>query len=389
MKKNLVIVTTHPIQYYAPVFKILSDCRDKVNVKVFYTWGEDSVKEKFDPGFGKVIEWDLPLLEGYQYEFLINTSTKPGSSHFKGIITPDAAKRIEKFEPDAILVYGWANHSHLNIIRHFEGKVPIWFRGDSNLIDQRKGWKEIARNFFLKWVYSKVDKAFYVGKANKKYFQKYGLKENQLVFAPHSIDNDRFSMDRTAEAFQLRQKLGITQENILVLFCGKFEPKKDPEVLLNAFAELNMDNVHLLFVGNGILEKCLKTKVSALNLQQIHFLPFQNQLQMPVIYQSCNLYCLPSQGPGETWGLAVNEAMAAGKAVIVSTMVGCATDLVKNGENGFIFESGDKHSLKRNLKELCTDRARLDYMGKKSLTIIQDWSFHVQAKAILTELNGI
>jgi hypothetical protein len=53
MQKNLAIIITHPIQYYAPVFQLLAK---RCNLKVFYTWGEEVLKDKFDPGFGKIIE---------------------------------------------------------------------------------------------------------------------------------------------------------------------------------------------------------------------------------------------------------------------------------------------------------------------------------------------
>src|SRR4051812_4674321 len=101
--KKLAIISTHPIQYYAPVFKMLSEEKG-LFVKVFYTWGEESVS-KFDPGFGKEIQWDIPILEGYDFEFLENKAKNPGSHHFNGIVNPAAIKRIEDFKPDVILVY--------------------------------------------------------------------------------------------------------------------------------------------------------------------------------------------------------------------------------------------------------------------------------------------
>ncbi len=85
--KRLAIITTHPIQYNAPLFKLLSK-RNNISIKVFYTWGEAVLQKKYDPGFGKTIEWDIPLLEGYEYTFVENTAKKPGSHHFSGIDNP-------------------------------------------------------------------------------------------------------------------------------------------------------------------------------------------------------------------------------------------------------------------------------------------------------------
>src|ERR1700744_5873743 len=103
--KRVVIISTHPIQYNAPLFKLLSE-RKNVQVKVFYTWGQAQTKV-YDPGFGKEREWDIPLLDGYDYEFIENTSAKPGSHHFNGIINPGLIKKIETYNPDDILVIGW------------------------------------------------------------------------------------------------------------------------------------------------------------------------------------------------------------------------------------------------------------------------------------------
>lgn len=386
--RRLAIIVTHPIQYYAPLFKALSES-NKVTVKIFYTWGEGSLK-KFDPGFGKEIEWDIPLLEGYDYAFLKNSSQKPGTSHFRGIVNPDAVDAIKAYNPQAILIYGWPWYSHLNIIRHFHKKVPIWFRGDSNLLDDTKGWKRWVRAALLRWIYTHIDKAFYVGSANKAYFKKFGLKEDQLKLAPHAIDNSRFCTQRLQEVKELRKKLGIPENGCVILFAGKLEPKKDPLALLEAFLRINNDNAYLLFAGNGVLEDALKAKAAAsLKKDKILFLAFQNQTQMPVLYQSCQLFCLPSKGPGETWGLAVNEAMAAGKAVLVSDKVGCAVDLVKEGRNGSLFKAGNTKELSQKLQELVSDPEGLCLMGKRSQEIIQDWSFEKQVRSIIEEVTKI
>ena len=382
--KKLAVVVTHPIQYYVPVFQQLAQY---CNLRVFYTWGEDGAKTKYDPDFRKSIDWDLPLLEGYEYEFLINMSKKQGSHNYSGINNPNLVSSIEKFSPDFILIYGWAYQSHLSAIRYFKGKTPIWFRGDSHLMNSKPFWKKMVQKVLLTWVYHHIDQAFYVGKANKAYFKSFGLKEHQLTFAPHAIDNDRFGTNRSNEAQILRNELGIADNEILILFAGKLARKKSPEQLLLAFLELRMDHAHLLFVGNGELEESLKLKVESLKFKaeslkvNIHFMDFQNQSFMPVVYQACDLYCLSSQS--ETWGLAVNEAMACGKAILVSDKVGCAFDLVKPRENGNIYKSGDLSDFTSKLFNLVRDKTRLLEMGLQSKRIIKDWDFDTQIQQIL------
>jgi len=96
---------------------------------------------------------------------------------------------------------------------------------------------------------------------------------------------------------------------------------------------------------------------------------------MPVVYKLGDIFCLTSQGPGETWGLAVNEAMACGKAVIVSDRCGCATDLVKSGNNGFIFEYNNIADLTEKIQYFIDHKAEIGKMGQAGLDIIQNWSF--------------
>lgn len=381
MLKKLAIVTTHPIQYYAPVFKLLAK---ECELKVFYTWGENSMQEKLDPQFNQVFKWDIPLLEGYTYHFTENRAKNKGSHHFKGIINPHLIEEINSFKPDAILVYGWAYHSHLKVLRHFKNKNPVWFRGDSTLLDDKPDFKAILRKLFLKWVYQNIDAAFYVGDANKAYYKKIGLKEQQLIFAPHSIDNERFSQNHALEAQKLRANLGIADHEILVLFAGKFEPKKDPLRLLKNFLAVNINATHLLFVGNGILAEDLKQMAKGYN--HIHFMDFQNQSQMPIIYHAADLFCLPSAGPGETWGLATNEAMAAKKAVLLSNKVGCTANLVKAKFNGDVFKAQDDTDLQQKLISLLNSKEILFEMGKKSFQIIQNFSFEQQATKIIQTL---
>ncbi|RZL24357.1 MAG: glycosyltransferase, partial [Pedobacter sp.] len=320
-----------------------------------------------------------------------------GSHHFMGMKNPSIISKINNFNPDAILVYGWAYYSHLKVLRHFKGKIPIWFRGDSHLLDSKPLWKKLARKALLTWVYSYIDKAFYVGKANKDYFEEFGLKENQLVFAPHAVDNERFSEDRNDEVDLFRQNLKIGIGEIVILFAGKLERKKNPELLLQAFLGLKMDMVHLLFVGNGELEESLKGAVESFDYAQddtnsekdssiknrIHFMDFQNQSYMPIVYQACDLFCLPSRGPNETWGLAVNEAMAAGKAILISDKVGCGEDLA-NESNGFIFNGFDSVSLQKCLRKVLN--SDLNLMGQSSKQIISNWDFKHQVSAFIKTL---
>lgn len=386
MKKKLAIITTHPIQYNAPLFKLLTE-RSQIEIKVFYTWGESVLQNKFDPGFSKIIAWDIPLLNGYSYEFLENTADDKGSHHFNGIINPGLIKAIQQFKADCVLVFGWSFNSHLKAIRFFKSKIPVFFRGDSTLLDKTSFFRSLKRRVFLRWVYTHIDRAFYVGSNNADYFKTFGLKEEQLVFAPHAVDNNSFSCFTDTckyKAMNFRKQLGINQSDFVFLFAGKLEQKKNPSLLIEAFLSAGFSSsVHLIITGNGLLESELRS--TYFGIKGIHFLDFQNQSTMPALYESGDVFVLPSEGPGETWGLAVNEAMANGKPVVVSDKCGCARDLVRDSENGYIFKSGDIDDLKNKLIRI-QNRSDIKEMKVASKKIIQNFSLEKVSKMIEDEV---
>jgi len=380
--KRLAIVSSHPIQYNAPLFRLLAGS-DKVRVKVFYTWEQSRQGAKYDPDFGKKIEWDIPLLDGYEYTFVKNIAEDPGSHHFKGLINPTLNAEVSDWAPDAVLVYGWSYHSHLRCMRHFHGKVPVLFRGDSTLLDERPGIKQRMRRFFLRWVYRHVDYALYVGTNNKQYFLQHGLREEQLVLAPHAIDNDRFAMPDDVygrQAKDRRQELGIKEDDLVLLFAGKLEAKKNPFFLLKLAERVRDPRLKILIVGNGALEKEIRQAAATDN--RIFFLDFQNQQQMPVIYRLGDIFVLPSRGPGETWGLGANEAMACGCAVLLSDKVGGAVDLVDKGRNGIIMGPEDWEKAGEWVERLFSEKGRLENMKEASKRHILHFSYTTIVRAI-------
>jgi len=380
MPSKIAVISSHPIQYNAPLFALLAK-EDNIDLKVFYTWGVDSINEKYDPDFKQVIQWDIPLLEGYQYQFLENTSKAPGSDHFKGIINPDLNQEIEKWGANIVWVWGWAFDSHLKALRYFKRKKEVWFRGDSTLLDEPLGFsvRKILRRVFLKWVYCHVDKAFYVGTHNKAYFLKHGLKEKQLVYAPHAIDNDRFADPKGTykmQAVEWRKELGISENQKVILFAGKLEAKKNPFFPITLAKELPSNEFKFVFVGSGPLERDLKKQAT----ENCIFLGFQNQKMMPIVYRLADIFVLPSVGPGETWGLAINEALACGVPVIASNKCGGAVDLI-NAETGFIYNGNNLTG--------CIDWLQKQFTLKQSIilnsNIIQKHSY--QTIILALEMN--
>lgn len=380
---RLAIVSTHPIQYYAPLFQWLARS-PAIRPRIFFTWSQTAAASVADPGFGRSIAWDIPLLEGYEYEFVPNVASRPGTEHFWGLRNPSLVGAIEAWRPDAVLVFGWHAASHLGALRHFKGRTPVLFRGDSTLLDRSSRWRMAARRVALTWVYRHIDVAVSVGSNNRDYFRWCGVPEERIAFAPHAIDTKRFSdPDGTheAQAARWRRELAIPAAARTLVYAGKLVPKKDPMLLLEAFLQGGAAGHHLVFVGDGVLGADLRARAAART--DVHFLPFQNQGAMPAVYRLGNVFVLPSRGPGETWGLAVNEAMASGRPVIAGSKVGGARDLIIAGVNGWTFESGNLAQLTEAAKSALTcDENTLSAMGAAAEKMSASWSVEAAAAGI-------
>ena len=384
--KRLAIITSHPIQYYAPWFRYLAK-QGKLEFRVFYLW-DFGVRQQIDPGFQQVIEWDIPLLEGYEYEFVPNVSDRPGTKHFWGLQNPSLIEQVKQYQPDRVLMMNY-NYASLYRFLWQWRDTPILFRGDSHRLVTDRGWKTWLKQQWISQVFRYFSACLYVGKANYHYFRSQDVPPERLFCSPHAIDNDRFfaqSAEATIQAASWKHELGIPNNHAVILFAGKLIPKKRPLDLLQAFLNANLVNVSLLFVGNGELESELKTQ--ATNHPHGYFAPFQNQSQMPRTYAIADLVVLPSYGSGETWGLAINEAMCLAKAVLVSDHVGCAADLVHSHQNGLVFPAGDISALVEALQIAVADRDRLAAWGQESRRIIRHYSYAQTTRGLLQAIKA-
>ncbi len=364
------------------MFRLLSE-RKHIKVKVFYTWGQ-SKDTVYDARFGLQRSWDIPLLDGYEHEFVNNTSSRPDSNRFWGIINPGLAAQLKDERYDAILVYRWSLYSHFRILQRFGGRPKLFFRGDSQLQLKQNWLKRQLKKSFLQFVYRKVDKAFYVGQNNKDYYLHVGLGNDQLVYAAHAIDNNRFAMNAEAweiKALDERAGLGIDHKAVVFLYAGKFYAVKMLDLLIRSFQQLKGEQYRLLLVGNGEQENLLKEL--AKEDERILFQPFRNQSDMPWLYRMGDVFVLPSQS--ETWGLGVNEAMVCRRAAIVSDACGCAPELIVDKETGFTFRSDDVADLLQVLEKF-SDKDTCDVMGEKAFVHIQQFSLEKVAEVIEKEV---
>jgi len=390
--KKIAYLLSHPIQYFSPLLKQISQLPN-VDLTVYYCSDASIVGAK-DEQFGTNVQWDIPLLDGYKYEFLKNYSLKPSlSTHFWGIVNWDIIKVLRTEKPDVLVVNGWLYFSYvMAIVTAKILGVKVWIRTDNPLNQEllKPRWKRIIKQIIIKpFLFKMVDAFLYVGKQNYDFYRYYGVKPEKLFLSPHSVDNNRFNniyQNLYPQKTNIKAKLSIPENHTVILFCGKLIPKKNPVALLDAFTRLHLKNISLVFVGDGLLRSEIEDKIVREQLQNIIITGFINQTQISEYYVIADILVLPS-GVGETWGLVVNEAMNFHLPIICSDLVGCAADLVIDGENGFVVKYNDVDELVEKLRILLIDNELRSRMGEESVQIIKNYSYERVVNTINEALN--
>jgi glycosyltransferase involved in cell wall biosynthesis len=388
-RRRIAFVVSHPIQYLVPLYQKLAG-RDDTEVKVFFTWhaGERAVD---DPGFGRPIAWDIPLTEGYDFELVPNVASDPGTHKFLGLRNPTLLGRVTSWQPDVVHINGWAWLSHLQLLRALKRRgVPTLFFGDSQLLDgYTNGPRWWIKSAVLRKIYSWPSACLFAGSANRGYFEIFGVPPQRLYPCPHAIDVGRFAVpaaQREEEAARWRSELGIAADRKVLLYAGKFESKKRPADLMRAFARLPDPSLMLVMAGSGELQAEIDA-IAAADPARFRVLPFQNQSRMPVVYRLGDIFVLPSAF-GESWGLAVNEAMACGRPVIVSDRVGCAPDVV-DASCGRIFPWNDWGEFGRTVAAMFGDPGKLAEMRRAAGARARAFDVGVAATALFAAVDSV
>lgn len=336
---RLAVVASHPVQYYAPMFRALAS---RCDLHVFYGL-HATPQQQAAAGFGAAFDWDVDLLAGYPSTFLQNMSHRPGLETFNGLDTPEISARLKAGGYDGVLVIGWYLKSLVqSILAAKRLGIPVLVRGDSHLETPRSILKRCAKAMINPIFLRLFDGALYVGAKSRGFYEHYRYPAHRLFYSPHCVDCDWFSARATPEARrQLRDERGIDESTFVVLFAGKLVPFKRPLDVVAAVGRARAAGrkINVMVAGSGALEDDMRRSAASLGVP-LHMLGFRNQTEMPAAYAAADALMLPSNGD-ETWGLVANEALASGRPIIVSKACGCAPDLAADGRAGRVAPLGD------------------------------------------------
>jgi glycosyltransferase involved in cell wall biosynthesis len=227
-----------------------------------------------------------------------------------------------------------------------------------------------------------------IGTVNAAYWTYYFGDNVPQFLMPYAVNNEYFAALAEAAApreQQLRAELGLSPERPVILFASKLQQRKHADHLLEAYRSFIADRAthdrpYLVIVGDGEQRAQLEAQVQQLQLDDVRFAGFRNQSELPRFFQLADVFVLPSRH--EPWGLIVNEAMASGCPVIVSTDVGCHADLITDGVEGCVYPVGNIPALTHALCQVFSSPTSAAAMGQSAQRRISTWTYEEDVQGL-------
>lgn len=225
-------------------------------------------------------------------------------------------------------------------------------------------------------LHSNIDGVFVPAESHAAYYRSLGFPQDKIIFGVDVVDNDYFAKgaDRARTEAMVIEVNGSPVTDYF-LFVGRFLPRKGLETLLAAYARYRASAGSkawdLVMVGGGSYLD--EIRLMGTGTEGIHFAGPQFGDDLCRFYGRAKVLIVPSES--DPWGLVVNEGLASGLPVIVSSGCGAARTLVAEGGNGWCFPAGAAAALTEiMLRAGEASPEVLLQMGARSRQIISEWS---------------
>jgi len=347
------VVSPEPTPYRAPLFDRIA-ARLDIDLKVIYA--AHSVAHR---------AWTV---EPKHRHVLLRGVDVPGAERVlrhQYPVTPGIARELRNAQPDVVVVSGWSTFASQTAIAWCRTHhVPYVLLVESHDLDPRSAWRRAINGAVVPRLVRRAANVLAVGSAARESVVARGATSVRL-FA-NTIDVPEWN--RRADQLKRRR----VDEDVLVLSVARLVPEKGLDDLLRAVAEAGNSRLRLVAVGEGPERDALVELARELGVRLT--LPGHvAEAELAQMYVDADVFALLSRH--EPWGVAVNEAAASGLPLLLSDRVGAASDLLHDGENGFIVRSGDVHEAATALNRLAADPALRRAMGARSRELVRDWGY--------------
>lgn len=390
-KNQLLVFDSHPVQYRVPVWRMIEKMENSFGHIVYAS--DFSIRGGIDGGFGISVSWDDPMLEGYSYTILNSENTKDKKlSGWNSITGKGVREIIASTKAKAILLTGLNYRYDFTVLFWaLIYRIPVVLRCETqDVAFKRNKFKSLLRSAYYRFIYLFINDFLFIGNLNKKHYLSHGVSISKLHPARYcTIDRYSSMNDKKQVSEKFRMEKGISEDKIVVGFSGKFISKKNPVILFEMIRLLPSEiqkRLVLYFIGSGELEPYLQEQAIFARKEygiDTIFTGFLNQSQIGIHYLLIDIFVLPSQQMGETWGLVVNEGIQAGCNIIMSDSVGSSQDFGEL-ERVAVFKTNDFADLAKAVMKMTTFR-RDFYWGAE---LMKQYSIESTSESIINVIQS-
>ena len=361
MTHRVAILTEIIAPYRIPVFNVLAR-RAGLDLRVIFLAETDEALRQW-----RVYKNEIC----FSHQALPSWRWRPGKSSF--LINRGLWSALNTVGPQVIICGGYnyaAFWEALLWARRHGAEFVLW--SESNGQDARRGWVWVE--FLKAYFVSHCDRFVVPGKASFEYLRSLGSPVTSIFTAPNAVDNTFFATqaeNTRAHATEFQEKLRLAPR--FILFVGRLVPEKGVFDLLEAYAKLESSlrsEVGLVFAGDGVSREELAQQAKRISPGVVCFPGFAQRGDLAGLYALAETLVLPTHS--DTWGLVVNEAMACGLPIIVSSVAGCTADLVEDGWNGYVVPPRDSERLSVAINSLVRQPDLRRQMSVRSLERIRN-----------------
>ncbi len=375
---KLVILTEIIAPYRIPVLNALAR-RAEIEVEVIFL-------SENDPSLR---EWKV-YKDEIKFKYRVLPSWRQRLGRYNVLINRGVNSALSDLKPNVILCGGYNYLASWSTARWAGShRVPLLLWSESTAWDRRRGYPLVE---FMKKRFLKLCAAFVVpGRSSFEYLTELGIAPQRIFIAPNAVDTALFSnLAETARRNESQVRSRYHLPSRYFLYVGRLVKDKGVSDLLEAYAQLDWEircSIGLVFAGTGSDSRKLVERAAKISPGVIQFPGFVHREELPEFYAFADALIFPTHS--DPWGLVVNEAMACSLPVILTSVAGCASDLVQDGQNGFVVTPRDVAQLARAMAHVAEDLARRAEMGRRSGERIEANSPDAWANGMLEAVKSV
>jgi glycosyltransferase involved in cell wall biosynthesis len=344
---RIVLLTEIPAPYRIPLFNALARQAD-IDLRVLFLSRNDPRR-------------DYPVYEG---EMHFDWDVLPGRDVVLSgrwlVVNVGTRRAIRRLDPNLVLTGGWNQPAYWSALTA-QPPTVVWVESTGRDERRGRGPAEWAKRLAIRRA-----AAFLVpGSASRAYLRSLGVPNTKIAVAPNAADVEIFAAVSTNRRPE--------NDRCTFVCVSRFSPEKGVDVLARAADGVDAD---VLLVGDGPDEKRIRDVAP----RNVTFAGRVERDRLPDWYARADAFVMPSRS--ETWGIAMNEAAAAGLPLIATDAPGAAYDLIDEGVNGYRVPVDDVPALRNALARVAADPGWRATAGARTLELARAYTPEAWATAV-------